>query len=121
MGAFVASPPPPPVWKWYRLYAGLMGAMYVVVVVVGFAMAAFLPARADDPPPWFMGLLFGCIGGPLAVAFLAVFVVPVKPWAWIYHLVLICIGMTSACCLPACIPLLIYWIKPETKRFFGRE
>jgi hypothetical protein len=28
--------------------------------------------------------------------------------------------MTSVCCIPACVPLLIYWIKPETKAYFGR-
>jgi hypothetical protein len=28
--------------------------------------------------------------------------------------------MTSACFLPACIPLLIYWIKPDVKAYFGR-
>jgi hypothetical protein len=33
--------------------------------------------------------------------------------------VIICLGMTSACFLPVCIPLLIFWIKPETKLYFG--
>jgi hypothetical protein len=28
------------------------------------------------------------------------------------------LGMTSACTLPICIPLLIFWLKPETKAFF---
>jgi len=43
-----------------------------------------------------------------------------KPWVWIYDLVIICMGMTSACFLPAAIPLLIYWLKPEVKAHFGR-
>jgi hypothetical protein len=28
--------------------------------------------------------------------------------------------MTSACFLPFCIPLLIFWLKPEAKHYFGR-
>jgi hypothetical protein len=31
------------------------------------------------------------------------------------------IGMTSCCFLPFLIPLLIYWLKPETKAYFGRN
>jgi len=112
--------PAPPVWTWYRIYAALMAVMYVGLVVVGLLMAVLAPAKADDPPPWFIGLILGCFGIPFGGAYVAAFFVPRRPWAWVYHLVLICVGMTSACCLPACIPLLIFWIKPETKAFFGR-
>ena len=42
-------------------------------------------------------------------------------WLWIYDLIIICLGMTSACFWPAVIPLLIFWLKPETKRHFGRR
>jgi hypothetical protein len=40
---------------------------------------------------------------------------------WVYDLVLICMGMTSAGCIPACVPLPIFRIKPETKRCFGMQ
>lgn len=43
------------------------------------------------------------------------------PWLWTYDLVIICLGMTSTCILPASIPLLIFWLKPETKRYFGKS
>jgi hypothetical protein len=46
---------------------------------------------------------------------------PRRPWAWIFGLVLICIGLTSLCCLPVAIPLLLSWLKPETKSYFGRN
>jgi hypothetical protein len=45
---------------------------------------------------------------------------PPRPWTWIYHLVIICFGMTSACCIPMCVPLVIFWLKPDTKAYFGR-
>jgi len=28
--------------------------------------------------------------------------------------------LTSCCILPAAVPLLIYWVKPETKAWFNR-
>jgi hypothetical protein len=40
---------------------------------------------------------------------------------WIYGIVLIALGMTSACFVPACIPLLIYWLKPDAKSYFQPE
>jgi hypothetical protein len=110
----------PPVVTWYRVYAGLMAAMYLAMVVFGVTMPLWVPAQEDEPPPWVYALAFGCVGLPFAAAYVAAFFVPVKPWAWVYHLVLICLGLTSACCMLASIPLLIFWIKPETKAYFGR-
>jgi hypothetical protein len=116
---------PPPVWKWYRVYAGLMAAMYVLFtafMVVFGALEATHPGRQRGPAIAAWVYLVVIVGGSalLAAAYAAAFFLPFKPWAWIYHIVLIGIGMTSVCCLPACIPLLIYWFSPETKRFFGR-
>lgn len=115
------EPLEPPVWKWYRIYAGLMAAMYMLVTIGGVLVAVLVPDVNEDSMPMVMGLVYGCIGAPLAAAYIGAFFVPRQPWAWIYHMVLICIGLTSVCCMPATIPLLIHWIKPETKRFFGRE
>ena len=42
---------------------------------------------------------------------------------WNYTLIMILVGLNilwSNCwCLPVTVPLLIYWMKPETKRWFG--
>jgi hypothetical protein len=37
---------------------------------------------------------------------------------WIYQIVLIGLGLTSVCCLPATVPLLISYVKPEVKAWF---
>ena len=60
------------------------------------------------------------IGSVFSALFVASFLLPPRPWAWIFHLVLICIGMTSGCTLPASVALLIFWLKPETRVYFGR-
>jgi F0F1-type ATP synthase assembly protein I len=55
----------------------------------------------------------------LLVAAAFTFFLKPKPWVWTYDLVLICFGLSSYL-LPVCVPLLIFWIKPETKKHFGR-
>lgn len=37
----------------------------------------------------------------------------------IVGIVAIAMGMTSACCMPAAIPLLIFWINDKTRKYFG--
>jgi hypothetical protein len=112
----------PAVWNWYRVYAGLMAVMYLVLLVGGTTVPLWAPEEvdADDPPPWAISLIVGCVSLPFAAAYVAAFFLPLKPWAWVYHLVLICVGLTSACCMAASIPLLIFWIKPEARAYFGR-
>jgi len=119
--------PPPPVLPWYRAYCALMAVMYLVVAGGGvFVAAANQSLAAGDPSTsptemLLIGVICVVMGLALVVPFVVALFLPRKPWVWIYHLVLICLGMTSACCLPATVPLLIFWIKPETKGWFGRE
>jgi MFS family permease len=120
-----AGTPAPPVLRWHRVYCGLMAALYAACVAMGMAFIYFSDRLADSDNPagffLFMGALWIVLGLALAALFAAAFVIPPRPWAWIFHLVLICIGLSSPCCLPVCVPLLIYWLKPETRTYFGRE
>ena len=115
----------PPVVTWYRAYAGLMAAVYVLCVVGGIAMIVFredLARNADEPASFWLiyGVFLALVSAVFIVPFVAAFFVPRKPWAWVYHIVLICLGLSSPCCLPISGPLLYYWLKPETRAYFGR-
>ena len=70
-----------------------------------------------------MGAVFIGIGLVLLVPYAAGPLLPRERWAWIVGVVLIGIGMTSLCCLPVAIPLLLGWLKPETKAYYnaGRD
>ncbi len=124
-----SSPTRPKVVKWFRVYAGALAFVYFALVVILvltwiFAWPEGIPeSDLKGAPLWlfraywiFLVVLCLVLGG----AFLTPFFLERKPWVWIYDMVLICIGFTSACCLPAAIPLFIYWLKPEAKAYFGR-
>ena len=65
------------------------------------------------------GVFLVLCGGLAAIFAFGVFARPAS-WVWVYDIVLIAIGLTSCLTIPAAVPLLIYWIKPETKAYFGR-
>jgi hypothetical protein len=80
----------------------------------------------DWPPkdePWTIlvyGIILLVVGAALLVACVAGFFLPRRPLAWIAHLVLISIGLTSCCTIPAPVPLLVAWLKPDLRAWFGR-
>ncbi|HUP45086.1 MAG TPA: hypothetical protein VM779_06200, partial [Thermoanaerobaculia bacterium] len=108
----------PPVVTWFKVYAGIMCLLYLLVIAGG---VFFLLIPATEEEAWIMGLVFFAIGLPLLAVFAASLFLPPKPWVWIYDIVLICLGFTSCLTLPFCIALLIFWLKPETKVYFGRR
>jgi drug/metabolite transporter (DMT)-like permease len=114
----------PGVIGWYYAYCGLMALLYLGCILFGVAGIAFRSEIADkETPPEVivvLGVLLALLGAVLMAAFVVAPFLPRRPWVWIYHIVLIALGMTSACCLPVCVPLLIFWIKPETRAYFDR-
>jgi len=99
-----------------------MALVYLGCIVGGYFFLQIPPAEfGEDLDPMevqIQGYLLMIVGVPFAIFFGAAPFLPKRPWAWIYGIVAIAFGMTSPCCLPASIPLLIFWIKPETKAFF---
>ena len=117
---------PPPVLTWFKVYTGLMAALYLLCFGAGIALviaSTSTSAFSSNERTQFliMGVAYGVLGFIFLLLYAYGLMMPRKPWAWVYGVVLIGIGMTSICCLPATIPLLIHWLKPETKAFYGRE
>ncbi|MBI5159801.1 MAG: hypothetical protein HY996_00025 [Micrococcales bacterium] len=121
------EPGPPSVMPWYRLYCIVMALLYVAVAGCGFAVLSGLVRLSglnDDPVSEDLGTIAGlclAVGVPLAAAFVVAIFAPRRPWAWTFGAVLIGLGMTSACCLPACIPILVAWLKPDAKAWYGKD
>jgi hypothetical protein len=121
--AITPNTQPPQVVMWFKVYAGLMVLMYLGCIIGGAAMIYF----ADELPEsermelYINGGILALVGVPFSIVCALPFFFPRKPWVWIYNIVIIAIGLTSCCCIPACVPLLIYWLKPEVKMWFGRS
>ncbi len=122
---------PPGVVRWFKVYVVVLSLMYVLVAGVGLMMVSdpgFMvdpdaspvsnrPASLDEAV--LMGWIYGVVGVVLLAAFLGWFLVPRSKGKWVYGIVLIAIGMTSICTLPATIPLLIFWIKDDCRTYFA--
>ena len=106
----------PAVVTWYVVYAVFMAVVYLGAIGLGVLLASF--AQKDEET--IQGVIIAVVSLPFLVLFAVAPFRANTPGAWTYHLVLICLWLTSACCIPVSLPLLIYWLKPETKAYFGK-
>ena len=123
----------PAVINWFMTYAILMVVIYILVIGFGIFLAMnpdfFVDpdARMTSNVPTsnveavVMGVIYAGIGVVLAAAFIVSLFTPQRFWAWIYNLVMICIGLTSCCFWPICIPLLIFWVKQDVRDWYRNE
>jgi hypothetical protein len=113
---------PPKVLLWFKIYCGSLCLLYLATAAL--SLFFFLADPSDTEMSQSAGVLFGVLLLVVGLLLFGVCLLPLilapRPWLWTFDLVVICLGMTSACFLPACIPLLIFWLKPETKRYFGK-
>jgi hypothetical protein len=118
----LGPPRMPGVWTWFVVYSVLMALLYVLVAVFGGIMLLIPESEleGDATGARIFGVILIVVGLVFTLPFAVAPFLPKRPWVWVYDIVLIAVGMTSACTLPATIPLLIFWLKPETKRFFGK-
>ena len=98
-----------------------MALLYLGTAVMGIV---FLFAEPDQDMSAEEARIMGAVILILGLVFFIPYAIapflPRQSWVWVFGLVLICIGLSSLCCLPACIPLLLVWLKPEMKAFYGR-
>jgi SNF family Na+-dependent transporter len=108
---------------WFRVYSIFLALVYVACIAGGAFFLTLDPSEAEMPETWIavFGSLFILMSLIFAIGFGLGAFLPPKPWAWVYGMVLICIGMTSALFLPFCIPLLIFWLKDPVNEWFGRK
>jgi hypothetical protein len=117
-----AAPVTPPVVMWFKVYCVAMALLYLLTI--GLSAIFFLMDPEDLEmsriEAMVMGTMLAGLGFVLLLMFIAGLVLPRRPWVWVYDVVLIGLGMTSCLTLPFCIPLLIFWLKPEVKVLYGR-
>lgn len=113
--------PRPGVWTWFVVYCLAMTLLALIVIGISLIVLLADPAGVYGPkPPTLEAVLFLIVGITLAVLFGSAPFLPRKPWSWVYSLILIVLGMPG-CFLPACVALMLFWVKPETRQYFGRS
>jgi hypothetical protein len=114
---------PPKVIGWFKVYCGFLCLLYMAVAAL--SLLFLLPDPADLKMSPVEARLVGMLLLVLGLGFFGVCLLPLivrpRPWLWVYDLVVICLGMTSACILPASVPLLIFWLRPDVKQHFGKD
>ncbi|MFA5191960.1 MAG: hypothetical protein WC740_14615 [Verrucomicrobiia bacterium] len=116
------TPKQPTVVKWFKVYCGVLCFLYLCVAALSLVFFLVSPKELDMSELGACIMAFFLLGSGLVLfgVCLAPFVVTPRPWVWGYGMGLICLGMTSACFVPVCVPLLIFWLKPEAKKYFGQ-
>ena len=101
----------------------VLAFLYLAVIVFGIALLVFQPSTReyDAQELMIMGVIYIALGVVFFLAFAVALFLPPKPYNWIVGIVMMAIGMTSCCFVPFIVPLFIFWLKPETKAFFGRN
>jgi hypothetical protein len=111
------------VWFWYCVYTIFMAMLYLLLAGFGGLIAfGSLASNSNEASEMAItGTIYLVAGIVFFFPFITAPFLPKKPWTWIYGIVLIALGLSSCCLLPVTVPLIIYWLKPETKAFFGRN
>jgi len=110
--------------RWFVVYTIAMAVLYLLLVAGGLFLALAdldLDIEGTDTTQLkIQGIVMVFTGLGLGALFAAAPFVPRKPWAWIYGLVLIGLGLGSCRTWPFTIPLIIQWLKPDMKAWYGR-
>ena len=114
-------PERPAVVVWLKVYCGILAFVYLLCALMSLLFFFADPVELEMAPAeaQIIGAVFLILGIVLFVVFLIPIILEPRPWLWIYDLVAICLGLTSVCCFPFSVALLIFWLKPEVKRYFG--
>jgi len=114
--------PQPKVVFWFKIYCGVLCLLYLALAAVSLLFFFMDPATLNMTPgtATLWGVLLLVMGLVLFAGCLVPLILRPRPWLWIYDTVIIALGLTSPLFLPASIPLLIFWLKPETRIYFGR-
>ena len=112
---------PPDGVFYFRLYAALMLTLCGLSFLFGMFDLVKTLATAGGPPSvndWIGAgilLVLGILG---SVPYLIPLVGGRRPWVHTLGTIAIALPMTSMCCLPIAVPVLIIWLKPETRRWY---
>lgn len=110
-------------WGLFVAYCISLDLVYGLLVIGGVALAMFSGSAEphEQQELLFTGLFMSVFTLPFFLATLVAPFLPQKKWVYMYHLIMIAIGISSCLWWPIVIPLLIKWVKPETKQWYEQD
>lgn len=114
----------PGVVLWAKIYAWSFVAMYLFCTIGGIFMLVAGEALGgggdrEQEKAMIQAVAMTAVGPPLMILSAIAALAPRKKWGWIVNIIVMGLGCTSCCCLPAAIPLLIFWLKQDTRQWYG--
>lgn len=110
------------VWMAYIVYCTVMALTIFMVTSPGLLLAIVALFSSDEGADA-ARVVFGTysfLGLAALLPFAVAPFLPKKSGAWIYGVILLCLGSLTCVALPVTIPLFVFWFKPETELFFNR-
>ena len=111
---------PPKVIQWFKIYSVVQCLLYLA-----FSLFFFFAYPAETESEKEGAHIGAALQLVVSLGFFGAWVLPrfvrPRPWLWTYDLVVLEIGSLNIFVLPASIPLLKAWRKPETKKYFGKS
>lgn len=110
------------VYFWFRIYAGVMALLCLPVIGLGVVLISLAGTFESRDPEGDIaaGLIFSVGGAAFAVFYAFGAFLRRNPRGWFIGKTLIFFGLPVCLLLPATIPLLMAWSKPDSKVYFGR-
>lgn len=109
---------------WYRMLCSVIVVSNIVWAIIGAVaiLGSYDLTDGREGAESFAGGLFMVISGGIpALLFLFGVILPPRSWTWIFGILLLALALVSCVFSPFAILLLIFWVKPETQIFFGRN
>jgi hypothetical protein len=117
--------PRPSVVFWFKVYATALCLLLIPAGILSWMLASSNGGFGDPIGKWSLASIGAyvfslCAWGMVLSAIILLFKAP-QPHHWTLGLVLICIGLLTPILLPASTPLIIFWLRPATKSYYGRQ
>lgn len=117
----------PAALPWLRGFCAAQLLMFGGLSLMGLGLVATagfdpsLRASPGDPPLWVIGVFLLVLGLPLSTFYLVGVVAPRRPWLFTYGIVSFAVAFMCGGCWFLAIPVLIYWLKPETRAWLEQD
>lgn len=110
-------------WSLYRWFCYLIAFFNIILAGIGawmvsnadFLQSEIVQSEVIAKVGWLaigVGLLFALLN-------VGITLIPISPWAYGVHYANLLLACCTVILLPAALPLVIRWSKPDTKAFFG--